>query len=266
MLYQTKLDKAGLLRLPEEERRLFLALAHVANEIKGFQKLLLWSSDFQEEDETLVKGRIALSLQLLRVLAGKLNEGYDVVQKHFLSNRASSRYRKILTREGEVALNKLKRYFGKKSLVNRLRNSYAFHYPVLEIDDALEEIPDDLEFFIEDSGSANNLFYFAEVLAGHSMIREAVESEENEESAFRRLVQEVLEVARLVDQFTQAFMVAFIEFYRDDLFVEPASSVNLRKLPAFSAIRIDWFADTSSIKEDYAPYLQANGDERHEKS
>ena len=48
-IYRTTFAKESLLELPEEERKIFLGLAHITNEIKGFQKLLLWSSDFKKK-------------------------------------------------------------------------------------------------------------------------------------------------------------------------------------------------------------------------
>ena len=40
-LYRASLDKEALLKLPEAERRLFLCLAHLANEVSALQKLVL---------------------------------------------------------------------------------------------------------------------------------------------------------------------------------------------------------------------------------
>jgi len=102
-LYRTTLDKEVLLGIPEEERRLFLGLAHITNEIRGFQKLLLWSSDFQEEDPVLARGRITFSLQFLRILAGKLNEAYEVVTRYFLKSRTGRTFQDRLTEEGKDA-------------------------------------------------------------------------------------------------------------------------------------------------------------------
>jgi len=116
-------------------------------------------------------------------------------------------------------------------------------------------MPDELEFYVENSGSGNNLYYFAEALAGHALIGEAIGSEQDSEGAFRKVVQEILEVAKQINRFSEDFIGAVVAQYREELFAEPAQPVSVAGLRRFSAIRIDWFTDTSSIRADYAHFL-----------
>ncbi len=265
-IYRGVLSKESLLGIEDKERQLFVCLAHIANEIKGYQKLLLWSSDFTGVSEVIAQGRISLSMMLLRTLAGKLNEAHEVIRKNFHSPGVSSHYYNNLSDEGSEALDEVKRYFGKKNLVNAVRKRHAFHYSPDQIDAGLRELPDALEFYLEGTGSANNLFYFAEVLASRSLLLEASSEGEDPAAAFRTVVQEVLRVAHLVDDFVQAFMVHFTERYQGEIFAENARAVELGDLPTFSAIRIDWFTDTSTLREDYADLLNAEPGAQHETS
>jgi hypothetical protein len=70
-VYRARLKKDALRQLPKEERRLFLSLGHVVNEVNGLRKLLIWSSDFSSANEVIVQGKIAFSLISVRLLAGK---------------------------------------------------------------------------------------------------------------------------------------------------------------------------------------------------
>ena len=51
-----------------------------------------------------MKGRITFSLQLPRILAGKLNEAYQVITKYFLKSKTGHIYREHLTKGEELRL------------------------------------------------------------------------------------------------------------------------------------------------------------------
>jgi hypothetical protein len=246
-VYRARLSKEALLKLPPEERKLFLVLGHIANEIKGIQKLLAWSSDFSLDNEVLVQGRISISLMLLKILAGKLNEAHEVIRINFYHPDVSKSYSAALLPKGKDALAKVKRYFSGPNIVHKIRNAYAFHYSPQSLDDALEGLPDKLDIYLEDDGNANNLFYFAEALAGRALLQSLSIGEE--QAAFSRLIKETLDVAGLVDNFIEAFMLEFIERYRADIWEGNAQAVLLEGLTSFGSIHIDWFTDTSELLE-----------------
>jgi hypothetical protein len=139
--FRAKLSKEGLQQLSPEERRLFLSLGHIANEIKALQKLLVWSSNFSTDHEPIVHGRISFSLMLLKILAGKLNEAHEAIRKSFYNPEVSRSYAPKLFKSGR---------------------------------------DDDL-------------------------------------GAFRRLIQETLSIAGLVNDFAEAFMLEFIGRHRDSI-------------------------------------------------
>ncbi len=254
-VYRATLSKEALLDLDSADRRLFISIAHVANEVKGMQKLLLWSSNFQDDNDALVQGRISLSLLLLRKLAGTLNEAHRVIQQRFTSTKMGRDYQPLLSSKGKEALRWLKHYFGSTNLVNGIRNRHAFHYSPEGIDSGLADLPDKLEMYLEDTGSANNLFYFAEALATRSLLKEASGGGQNEAVAFNSIVSDINEVARRVDDFAEAFMSAFIELHAETVWEGNAQKVSFESLTRFSSVTIDWFTDTSTLKEDYAPVL-----------
>lgn len=245
-VFRAKLSKEGLQQLSPEERRLFLSLGHIANEIKALQKLLVWSSDFSPDHEPIVHGRISFSLMLLKILAGKLNEAHETIRKNFYNPEVSRSYAPKLSKSGKDALAKIKRYFDGANTIHTVRNTHAFHYSPESIDAALTEgLPEELVLYMEDSGNANNLFYFSEVLAGKSLLRTLGSGDDL--GAFRRLIQETLSIAGLVNDFAEAFMLEFLGRHRDSIWEGTGQPVPLENLTPFLSVRLNWFTDTSDI-------------------
>jgi hypothetical protein len=245
-VFRAQLSKTGLQQLSPEERRLFLSLGHIANEIKALQKLLVWSSDFSSEHEAIVHGRISFSLMLLKILAGKLSEAHQVVKKNFYHPQVSRSYEPKLSEKGKEALVQIKRYFGGANIVNTVRNTHAFHYSPESIDAALDHgEPEELVLYMEDSGNANNLFYFSEVLAGKSLFRTLGSNDDL--GAFRGLIQETLSIAGLVNDFAEAFMLEFLSRHRDTIWEGTGQPVSFEDLVPFFSVRLNWFTDTSDV-------------------
>lgn len=249
-IFRARLSKAGLQQLAPEERSLFLSLGHIANETKGLQKLLAWSSDFSSESEAVVQGRITFALMFVKLLAGKLNEAHVVIRRGFYHPAISRSYTPNFSEAGTEALAKLKRYFSRTNVVNKVRNAQAFHYSPDSIDAALDAgMPAELNLYMEDGGNANNLFYFAEVFAGKSLLRTL--GNDDDLSAFKRLIDETLYVAGLVNDFAESFMQEFLRRHQADIWEGTAQPVSLENLAAFLSVRLSWFTDTSDVLETY---------------
>lgn len=170
-VYNVKLSKDALLGVPENERTFFLSLAHLANEINALQKLVLWSCDFSSQNPAFDKGQTALSFMLLKLLAGKLNEANELLQKKFHGLSVSRDYEPSLSEEARDALSKIKSYFGRENLIHKVRKNYAFHYSPDELAAVLPSVSEDIDLYIDSAERIlKNLYYFAEVLANTAML------------------------------------------------------------------------------------------------
>jgi hypothetical protein len=151
-IYISKISKEVLERVPADECAIFLSLAHLSNEIIGLEKLVLWSYDLSSDNKAIANGQVTLSLMLIKLLSGKLKEGYKLIKNKYYSTEFSREYEKILSNKHKDTLDLLKRYFSKRNIIDNVRNNYAFHYTPDGLRAALPNINEDLLLYIEESG------------------------------------------------------------------------------------------------------------------
>jgi hypothetical protein len=246
-IFRARLKKDFLVSLPEEERKLFLALGHIGNEINALHKLILWSSDFSSDNQAVLHGKISFSLMFVRFLAGKLKEAHKLITQRFLSAPVGKAYEAELSPEGRQALDNIKRYFGRQNIIDQVRNSFAFHYSPDAIDSVLPGVSDELDLYLGDDGGANTLYYFSEVLANMALLDAMGETDLA--SAMGRLIADVLAVAKSVLNFAEAFMARFVEKHSPDVWDGFAEPVSVDDLQSIRSISLPWFTDSSTLSE-----------------
>jgi len=240
-VFKAVISKDQLTSVTEQERVFFLSIGHFANEVNVLQKMLLWSSDFDAQPDAVLKANITSALVFLRLLAGKLKEGHNLLSKYYFGARLSHSYDALLSKVAYDALAFLKQYFSKKNDVDHIRNNYAFHYSPLKANAELMDVPDDLELFVaEDYG--NTLYYAQEVLANRALFRSL--GDEDLQKSFSKLIEEVLEVAKYFSVFTTGFMEALLNQHAE-LLDGVAQPVELGTLPCLLDVQIPWFTDNS---------------------
>lgn len=243
-IYRGRLNKAEVLRLPDHERKFFCAIAHLQNEISILLRAVLWSSDFLSDNETEIQGQISISLFFVKLLAGKLREGWTIIEKFFFSHKSlSSDFLAHANPKQKEALEALSRYFGKGNVIHDVSTDFAFHYSPEDLDAVLGATPDELDLYIEEEGNTNSLYYCAEVLANRAALDRV--NVPNGEEATDRFVGEVVTVAEKFTHFGQAFMSYVIKRQGQSIWQEPAKLVQFSRLPSFSEMRFPWFADTT---------------------
>ena len=244
-IFRGRLDKTAVLQIPERERQLFLSIANLQNEISILLRAVLWSSyNISSGNEAEAHGQISTSFFFVKILAGKLKEGWILLEKGFFIDRVLSRdFRSTATPPQVEALDALKKYFGKTSILHNVRTNFAFHYSPDELDAVLAAVSDELDLYIEHGGSANTLYYFAEVLANHAVLKRIDPADLA--VAMQRLHNETVTVAGQFARFGQAFMSYVIKRQGPSIWKGTAIPVSFDKLPSFSEVRFPWFTDTT---------------------
>lgn len=247
-IYMAKISKKRLQELPVDERTLFLSLAHLCNEIIALEKLILYSYDISSENETINNGQVAMSLMLIKLLSGKLKEGYKLLKKKFFGTKISRDYAQSLSDECKETLAQLKRYFdNSNNAIHIVRNNYAFHYSPDELNTAFPNIPEDLILYVEKEGQGNNLHYFAEVIANRALLQSL--GKEDEFEAFKQLIAESTKIAGWLLNISNAIMNEFLKRHINGIWEGNATEVYFDKLPSFNDISIPWFTDNSVLYE-----------------
>jgi len=132
------ITKRDLERIPDKDRIFFLQMLNLITEINVFQKLLLYSMRYPRNNvQKIAKAQI--SLNLLFVLAGKLFEGWKLIDKRkpkkgerkkgFSKNWFPKKYKSLLSHDGNKHLNQLEQYFGNpNNIIKKIRNKISHHF------------------------------------------------------------------------------------------------------------------------------------------
>jgi hypothetical protein len=241
-IYRSRIKKDSLLQVPSGERSFFLALAHLANEMNAIHKFLLWVSRTAVASQAKQQGRTTYEMLLLLLLAGKLKEGWELLSTGFFSG-LSKTYEPKMRSEPKQALRHLKRYFGSRNDVDLIRNRFAFHYSPDEVDAILPEVDEQLDLYVERGGSANNLYYFAEALAGRALLKALDETDHL--GAYKRLYTELPQLAAKLLLVADGLIDVFLQRHASGLWEGHAEEITLEELPGILCIQIPWFTDPS---------------------
>jgi hypothetical protein len=229
--------------VPDAERGLIVVLSHALNEINVLNKLVFLSTQFDAEPRWKAHVHAAQTFILARPLVGKINEAWQVVQSGYHGSRLSKTYDTLLEDSAQAALSELKKYFGRKNLVNAVRNSFAFHYSV---EHAKTEIPDDtppedLAIYLHES-NGNSIYYFAEYLMSKALIDSI--SPERPEDALDALLSEMSAAIAWLNEFVQGLLFVILDrFIGEAKLKESVVTVELGAVVRSSDAKIPFFIE-----------------------
>lgn len=123
-----KIPKDKLAHLTEDEKVFFLYMGHLRNELTMLQSILNLSSSYVPKNENLDTVNASMSLLMVRLLAGKLSEGWQFLQTAYFPKNIALSIEPKLQSDSKDALQNLKQYFKGKNLIHKIRNNFAFHY------------------------------------------------------------------------------------------------------------------------------------------
>lgn len=171
--YILEVKKGQLDTLPREEVAFLTVILHLANEINMLQKAALASKPGARLLDSIVdSAQNCQALFFMKILAGKLYEGWRTLEKGYFATRLSQKYGPILPELSRNALARLKKYFGNpKNLVKVVRHKYAFHTDLDRIIDSLANLPASERVSIAITDSLGNIYaQFAEEVTNWSLV------------------------------------------------------------------------------------------------
>lgn len=229
--------------IPDDERCLIVVLAHALNEINSLNKLFFLCTNFDHEPRWRAHAHAAQAFVLARALVGKLNEAWTTVQFGYFRSKLSLEYSKSLEMSAAEALSQLKSYFGRKNLVNEVRNNFAFHY---SLNHAKTSIPDDtpsedLTIYLHERHD-NSLYQFAEYIMSKALI-DAI-SPTDPEAALETLLSEMSVVVTSLNEFVQGLLfVVFDKHIGEDALKQAVLQVDLGPVTLSSDVKIPYFLE-----------------------
>ena len=202
-LLKINIPKLRLDTISEMEQVFFIQLMQLLNELNILQKCVIVSNNELESLTTIEKrGQISQAQFFIRTLAGKLNEGWKMINKNFVGTQLSREYKNLLSQKSKESLSELKVYFSaENNLVRLIRNKFAFHYDRNKIREEVKKIPQEalLEVYISEH-RANCLYSLSDTIINWAILNSIDSS--NPQRAMDRLIGEIaLKVGRLFQEF-----------------------------------------------------------------
>lgn len=226
-VYRIDYKPADFRALPEKHRKLLLFLCAGISELNVLSKIFRFVPSLSPvEHHDRVASR-AQGMVIGQIYTGKIFEFWKTFQVLYFASQLSSEYASKLSPDTRKSLKELKRYFGKKNLIEKIRNNYAFHHSPDNVEQALTSFPaeQDLSFYLADS-LANSLFEFAELPYSYTVMESI--SPGDPKQAYSVLVAETAEVTYHLNQLVAELIAILIkEHIPASLQDLPSKAVNI---------------------------------------
>ncbi|MFM0190321.1 hypothetical protein PQR37_31075 [Paraburkholderia nemoris] len=205
IVYKVKLPCGALRDMPEQRSSALLRVGLFMNELNWLVRLLLIARIPNGVSEPERRATISLALLIVKLLAGKMHEGWDK-----LRNGINDLVDASLSAEGRDIRGQLTNCLAKGSIIHGLRNRHAFHYSAdLSISD-LEILPlsdDELVMYMSES-HGHNLFHLSELAAIASL--PSLTGKRDAGESFEAVMEEVVKVAGLYSDYLYAVVIALL--------------------------------------------------------
>jgi hypothetical protein len=251
-LHQVDLRKEQLDRIPELERRLFVLIAHAANELNALAKLFHFAASSASESGVIGQAENAQALVLARVLTGKIYEFWQLLQTSFFGAQLSREYQLLMDEDAREALDELKRYFGRDNLVSLVRNKFAFHYSTDQVDAGYKALVegDPLQVYLA-KRNVNSLYAFADTIAGRAML-EAIQPGDHE-AAFHSLITETSKSVQDIGTVIDGLMiVCFRKYMGSSLYELSPKLIQVEGVPEGQQVGIPFFIEIPEASDEDA--------------
>lgn len=216
-IYSASLTRTQLARLTDDERHFLFLVTHLANEINMVLKACMYTNnsvgDVVLPENIEYKAAVMQFYFWTRMLAGKVYEGWNLLQSRYFSSSLSQKYSK--NEDFKKVIDQIKRYFSRgDTLLELIRNNYAHHVADKDkqISVLLDNYPDSHVFVFYDSNYLGGRFYFAaEELIVHSVRNEYMAAHSGTHYSHEELVKEILKVTSLFNQLANIYFNACME-------------------------------------------------------
>jgi len=183
------------------------------------------------------------ALVLGRTLTGKIYEWWMLMQAAFFGSRLSQTYEPLFDPETRMALEALKRYFGRDNIIGRVRNKFAFHYSPDQVDPGYAAVidGDPLDSYIS-KHNANTLYAFAETVTGRAMLDAIIPNDHK--AAFGQLIDETSRaVSQIADVTGQIMALCFARHLGGNFYSLGAEVIEVEGAPNSQTISIPYFIE-----------------------
>lgn len=247
-LLKVEIPKSKLDMIPEKEVVFFVQCGNMLNDISMLQKLSIFSMNFDKPTDTERTAQILQTMGLLRLQAGKLKEGWELLQNHFFAAKVSKQYDPLFNEKEQKALKSLTTYFGRPNIIFQIRKEFAFHYPSKDtIVKALKAMPDSVVFEVFMSEHfANCVFSLSNTLTTLSILSSTKCSDG--QRAMNKWVKEIPQVSRCFGEFLGGCLRVFAQRHSAGF---KSSEVEIPEPPDVNEVTLPYFIKGKKKKRNY---------------
>jgi hypothetical protein len=216
-LLKVEMPKAKLSLIPKEERVFFIKIGNLLNDLSLLHKLTIFSTNVNSTNNIVSIAQNMQTLSLIRIQAGILNEGWQLLNKSFFVPKLSEEYHKQLSDSERQSLEKLKSYFGKENLIYLIRNNFAFHYyskpeQINQLNKLIDDVEDSETFEIYlTEYYANCVFSMSNVLITTLILNNT--TIDDTDKAFENLLGDIVKVTSWFGDFLGGCLRVFAAKY-----------------------------------------------------
>lgn len=210
-LLKLEIPMSKMSSILEDERVFFVQIGMLLSDLSMLQKLALFSTNKMATNEVERAAQNLQTLSLMKIQAGKLHEGWEVIRKNFLKKGFSQKYLKKLNSSEKQSYDKTTTYFAdRKNLISLIRNNFAFHYftKPKTIRKLFDEVPDSekFEMFMADF-YGNCVFSMSNVLVIFAILK--FTGITDTEMAMKKLLGDITKVTKWFGHFLGRFLWVF---------------------------------------------------------
>jgi hypothetical protein len=206
-----KVSAKKILQVPMTERVFLVYAGHMFNEVNILNRLIHFSNKAKTDTRIEREAKFAQLSILLRLIVGKLWESWECLEKIYFSTVLHKVYGKHFDQNTLQALNVLKTHFGKKSLLNTIRNKFAFHYSIDETRTWLNKPTKHSWVFNLGEEYGNTLFTYSEDVVMYTALE--MINTKSPKRAFGKLLDESLLINKAFREFLIGAMHPIISKY-----------------------------------------------------
>ena len=238
ILNKVQIDQQKLNRMPNSELQLYVGSQIIIGEINYLRKLLIYQP-IPSENEVIVSAENSQMIFVLRILAGKLFESWDFLEKAFFTTKLSIVYESLLDSKGKKSLQKLKQYFGRSHPLSKVRNKFAFHYiqGIQELINTLQTFheSDPMEIYIAEE-NGNCYYSMTQQLLNESLVQSFNGSDIKEkiESLFDEIFSNANYFVELFGSLIVVITERHLDFHCEEIEIPDPPLITDIKLPYFS--------------------------------
>ena len=244
-LVALKFTKAQLEGIPKDDLLFYFMAGQVMNDINILSKFISAASNEIKLAGGEVAKRSAAMAQLillLKLTAGRLYEAHKLINQGFSAKGLLKKYEGELSDFTMELIKDVNRYFGKKSVIQRIRKKFAFHINAQLFEVEYNSLPDNFVSieYLSDRFIGHNLFHMSETLTIGGLIGE---HKDNWQEQLHVIVGDILTMCQKMGQFLNGFVELFLKKYfgteregvsRSVIYVSDDPPIDEVRLPYFS--------------------------------